>query len=124
MWGLANNLLTALGAGNESDGVAPSSPAALDAGVLDLDGVIYKSFILHHSPADDKFPFPYLNPKDFNYAVMDLVRLLQPGGTKRVRVPAEAVQRVANAADVNGDGVVQWAEYYFAAKALAEMFSD
>jgi hypothetical protein len=29
---------------------------------------------------------------------------------------------VANAADINGDGVIQWAEYYFAAKELYDLF--
>ena len=34
-------------------------------------------------------------------------------------VPEAAVRRVSDAADVNGDGVIQWAEFYFAGTELA-----
>ena len=49
---------------------------------------------------------------------------MRPGGgpEDKFTVSAAAVQKVANAADINGDGVIQWAEYYFAAKELSYLF--
>ena len=39
-------------------------------------------------------------------------------------MPTSAVKIVASAADSNGDGVIQWAEYYFAAKELKVIFEE
>ena len=38
---------------------------------LDTDSAIYKTFITHHSAADDAFPFPYLTPADFRRGLAD-----------------------------------------------------
>jgi hypothetical protein len=110
--------------GSEGDIEPPMAGRASSSGVSDddLDSVIYKTFLAHHSPADKEFPFPYLSPKDFRFAVSDLVKQLRPGSDDKLRVSAAAVQKVANAADINGDGVIQWAEYYFAAKELYDLF--
>ena len=32
------------------------------------------------APANKEFPFPYLSPKDFRFAVSDLVKIMRPGG--------------------------------------------
>ena len=37
-------------------------------------------------------------------------------GFNLLRPHTKAIQRMADAADVNGDGVIQWAEFYYAAK--------
>lgn len=86
---------------------------------VDVEAAIYDTFVKNKSNADDAFPFPYLNQAQFDAAVTDLVKALRPGKM----VPKKAVSEVAAAADVNGDGVIQWAEYYFAAKELDEIFA-
>ena len=84
----------------------------------DVDGVVYAVFLARHAPATDEFPFPHLTPEDFRAAVSDLLRALRPDRGGGV-VPEAAVRRVSDAADVNGDGVIQWAEFYFAGTELA-----
>ena len=74
---------------------------------------------LRHVRQNARTTFPYLNQAQFDAAVTDLVKALRPGKM----VPKKAVSEVAAAADVNGDGVIQWAEYYFAAKELDEIFA-
>jgi len=104
-------------------------------GEIDTDSAIYRTFIAHHRPACDVFPFPYLTPDGFSGAVSDLVAELQPkpaagvkkkqgaqsGAGSRVRA-LPAVQMLSAAVDVNGDGVIAWGEYYFAAKEIASVF--
>lgn len=86
----------------------------------ETDNAIYSTFITHHTPANSKFPFPYLTPEDFDAALTDLVLSIRPERA----VPTSAVKIVASAADSNGDGVIQWAEYYFAAKELKVIFEE
>ena len=86
----------------------------------ETDNAIYSTFITHHTPANSMFPFPYLTPEDFDAALTDLVLRIRPGRA----VPTSAVKMVASAADSNGDGVIQWAEYYFAAKELKAIFEE
>ena len=124
VWKFASGVF---GSRDDSEGaVAPTTGSASSSAVSndDLDSVIYKTFLAHHSPANKEFPFPYLSPKDFRFAVSDLVKIMRPGGgpDDKLTVSAAAVQKVANAADINGDGVIQWAEYYFAAKELSYLF--
>jgi hypothetical protein len=45
----------------------------------------------------------------------------QSGAGSRVRA-LPAVQMLSAAVDVNGDGVIAWGEYYFAAKEIASVF--
>jgi hypothetical protein len=42
-------------------------------GEIDMDSAIYRTFISHHRPPCDVFPFPYLTPDDFSNAVVGLV---------------------------------------------------
>ena len=99
---------------------------------IDMDSAIYKSFISHHQPPDDDFPFPYLTPDGFSDAVGDFVAALQPQertkkekGKGKVSSPVRSlvsVQKLSDAVDVNKDGVIAWGEYYFAAKEIATIF--
>ena len=56
----------------------------------ETDNAIYSTFITHHTPANSKFPFPYLTPEDFDAALTDLVLSIRPERA----VPTSAVKIV------------------------------
>ena len=85
----------------------------------ETDNAIYSTFITHHTPANSKL-CSRTSPRRMDAALTDLVLSIRPERA----VPTSAVKIVASAADSNGDGVIQWAEYYFAAKELKVIFEE
>jgi hypothetical protein len=84
-----------------------------------FEDTVYSTFVKNHAPPDAKFPFAYLTPNSFDEAVTELASEIRPGE----KVPRSATAAVAAAADANGDGVIQWQEYYFCAKELNAVLS-
>jgi len=89
---------------------------------LDFDKEAFALFESNASKPDDKFPFPYLNPEQFATIIDKFIDKIVPGATEWDS-HNETVQRITRAADLNGDGVIQWAEWYYAAKAINDAIS-
>ena len=103
---------------------SPSRTGGLNGGSTTLEratfeDTVYSTFVKNHTPPDAKFPFAYLTPNSFDEAVTELASEIRPGE----KVPRSATAAVAAAADANGDGVIQWQEYYFCAKELNAVLS-
>ena len=84
---------------------------------IDFDKEAFALFESNASKPDDKFPFPYLNPEQFATIIDIFIDTIVPGATNWDS-HNETVQKITRAADLNGDGVIQWAEWYYAAKAI------
>ena len=84
---------------------------------IDFDREVYALFGKYSSEPDKSFPFPYLNQMQFARAMDALVARLLPKLTKWDS-REETVRKISKAADLNNDGVIQWAEWYYAAKAI------
>lgn len=119
----ARGVLTSFGAFgsmDDDDKIFGKATVSGDSRTLkSFEDTVYATFVAHHSEPDNKFPFAYLTPNAFDDAVTELVAILRPGEN----VPRSATAAVAAAADANGDGVIQWQEYYFCAKELSEVLS-
>ena len=110
----------AFGSMDDDDKIFGKATVSGDSRTLkSFEDTVYATFVAHHSEPDNKFPFAYLTPNAFDDAVTELVAILRPGEN----VPRSATAAVAAAADANGDGVIQWQEYYFCAKELNEVLS-
>jgi hypothetical protein len=84
---------------------------------IDFDKVVYALFEQNSSSPDENFPFPYLDRAQFAQATDVFINTVVPGAATLTSQSA-SVKAIAQAADLNGDGVIQWAEWYYAAKAI------
>ena len=84
---------------------------------IDFDKEVFALFEKYSSKPDKYFPFPYLNQKQFAKTIDALIAKLLPRLTQWDTREA-TVAKISKAADLNGDGVIQWAEWYYAAQAL------
>jgi len=89
---------------------------------VDFDKEIYRLFETSSSKPDAKFPFPYLNAEQFKNTTDQLIAEIVPGISK-YSSKLTAVREISKAADLNGDGVIQWAEWYYAAKAIEKVLT-
>lgn len=84
---------------------------------VDFDKEVYELFEKNASNPDDNFPFPYLNREQFTVATDAFITSIFPEAIN-VSSQSASVKSIAKAADLNGDGVIQWAEWYYAARAI------
>lgn len=84
---------------------------------VDFDKEVYELFEKNASDPDDNFPFPYLNREQFTVATDAFITSIFPEAIN-VSSQSASVKSIAKAADLNGDGVIQWAEWYYAARAI------
>lgn len=96
---------------------ANASSGHADAQEIDFDKEVFALFEKYSSRPDQYFPFPYLNQQQFAKTIDALIAKLLPRLTKWDTREA-TVAKISQAADLNGDGVIQWAEWYYAAQAL------
>jgi hypothetical protein len=82
-----------------------------------LDKQIYELFEKNATDPDDNFPFPYLNREQFTAATDAFINSIFPEAIN-LSSQSASVKSIAKAADLNGDGVIQWAEWYYAARAI------
>jgi len=99
--------------GLNAGGSAETRPAV----AIDFDKEVFALFEDNASNPDEKFPFPYLNQQQFAKTIDIFIETLVPGA-KSWDSHNATVQKIAKAADLNGDGVIQWAEWYYAAGAI------
>jgi hypothetical protein len=88
-----------------------------DSREIDLDKQIYELFEKNATDPDDNFPFPYLNREQFTAASDAFINSIFPEAIN-LSSQSASVKSIAKAADLNGDGVIQWAEWYYAARAI------
>jgi hypothetical protein len=96
---------------------AGGSAETRSAVAIDFDKEVFALFEANASNPDEKFPFPYLNQEQFAKTIDMFIETLVPGA-KLWDSHNATVQKIAKAADLNGDGVIQWAEWYYAAGAI------
>lgn len=84
---------------------------------VDFDKEVYEFFEKNASDPDDNFPFPYLNREQFTAATDAFITSIFPEAIN-LSSQSASVKSIAKAADLNGDGVIQWAEWYYAARAI------
>ena len=96
---------------------AGGSAETRSAVAIDFDKEVFALFEANASNPDEKFPFPYLNQEQFAKTIDIFIETLVPGA-KSWDSHNATVQKIAKAADLNGDGVIQWAEWYYAAGAI------
>merc|ERR1712159_421160 len=110
---VGRRLNTALSRRDDAVLIDPVNTPATDA----LNETLLKVIESFASKPDDKFPFPYLNPEQFATIIDIFIDTIVPGATNWDS-HNETVQKITRAADLNGDGVIQWAEWYYSAKAI------
>ena len=114
---LATEIVTVSAASDTNVGRNAEKRPAMD---VDFDKEIYRLFENNSSKPDDKFPFPYLNAEQFKNTTDQLIAEIVPG-ISQYSSKLTAVREISKAADLNDDGVIQWAEWYYAAKAIEKV---
>ena len=114
---LASEIITVSAASDVNVGGNAEKRASME---VDFDKEIYRLFENNSTKPDDKFPFPYLNAEQFKNTTDQLIAEIVPGMSK-YSSKLTAVREISRAADLNDDGVIQWAEWYYAAKAIEKV---
>ena len=114
---LASEIITVSAASDVNVGGNAEKRASVE---VDFDKEIYRLFENNSTKPDDKFPFLYLNAEQFKNTTDQLITEIVPGMSK-YSSKLTAVREISRAADLNDDGVIQWAEWYYAAKAIEKV---
>jgi len=93
-----------------------ANASQLDSDAISHDAVAFSVFKKHCSPPDETFPFPYLTKAQFEVASLEVIKM---AGFRNVsKSITEKMEALANAADEDKNGVIQWGEWYCVSDAI------
>ena len=82
------------------------------------DAIAFDAFKRYCTPPDDRFLFPYLSKEQFKIAVSEVMR---KAGFRNVhKVVKEKMNALADAADEDRNGVIQWGEFLLTSSAIVQ----
>ena len=93
-----------------------ANASQLDSDAISHDAVAFSVFKKHCSPPDETFPFPYLTKAQFEVASLEVIKMA--GFRNASKSITEKMEALANAADEDKNGVIQWGEWYCVSDAI------
>ena len=93
-----------------------ANASQLDSDAISHDAVAFSVFKKHCSPPDETFPFPYLTKAQFEVASLEVIQMA--GFRNASKSITEKMEALANAADEDKNGVIQWGEWYCVSDAI------
>ena len=93
-----------------------ANASQLDSEAISHDAVAFSVFKKHCSPPDETFPFPYLTKAQFEVASLEVIKMA--GFRNASKSITEKMEALANAADEDKNGVIQWGEWYCVSDAI------
>ena len=93
-----------------------ANASQLDSDAISHDAVAFSVFKKHCSPPDEMFPFPYLTKAQFEVASLEVIKMA--GFRNASKSITEKMEALANVADEDKNGVIQWGEWYCVSDAI------
>ena len=93
-----------------------ANASQLDSDAISHDAVAFSVFKKHCSPPDETFPFPYLTKAQFEVASLEVIKMA--GFRNASKSITEKMEALANVADEDKNGVIQWGEWYCVSDAI------
>ena len=93
-----------------------ANASQLDSDAISHDAVAFSVFKKYCSPPDETFPFPYLTKAQFEVASLEVIKMA--GFRNASKSITEKMEALANAADEDKNGVIQWGEWYCVSDAI------